>query len=103
MQNKVKKFNESRGVHTKPMPIAARFMDIQSEMGELAKEYLKHSKYGTTNFELEDEFKMEYGDVLYAFLSLGCEVGLDAEECLDKVLAKYQARIDKNKTMGSGN
>ena len=103
MQNKVNEFNETRGVHLKPMPVYARIMDIQSELGELAKEYLKHSKYGTQDFELDEEFKMEFGDVLYSLLSLATEVGMNAEEYLDKVIEKYRARINKNKSMGSGN
>lgn len=103
MQKKVNEFNEKREVHLKPMPVSARLMDISSELGELAKEYLKHSNYGTGEFELEENFKMEFGDVLYSLLSLASEVGINAEEYLDKVIAKYQTRINKNKSMGSGN
>ena len=102
MQNKVKEFNENKSCHRVPMPVYARILDIQSEMGELAKEYLKHSKYGTKEFELEEEFQMEFGDVLYSLLSLADELNINAEECLDRAIKKYQARIDKNKTMGSG-
>ncbi|MBQ7797794.1 MAG: hypothetical protein IJ371_01575 [Clostridia bacterium] len=47
MQNKVKNFNDNRTCHKKPMPTFARILNIQSEMGELSKEYLKNSKYGT--------------------------------------------------------
>lgn len=88
--------------HEKPMPIHARILDIQSELGELAKEYLKNSKYGTQNFDLTEDFKLEYGDVLYSLLSLGNEVGLNAEEELDKVLEKYKKRIIDKNSMGSG-
>lgn len=102
MQNKVKEFNEGKGCHTKPMPTVARIMDIQSELGELAKEYLKNSKYGTMPFELTKDFEMELGDVLYSLLSLANELNIDAENSLNLVLKKYQERIDKNKTMGSG-
>lgn len=84
------------------MPIHARILDIQSELGELAKEYLKNSKYGTQNFDLTEDFKLEYGDVLYSLLSLGNEVGLNAEEELDKVLEKYKKRIIDKNSMGSG-
>ena len=77
-------------------------MDIESEIGELAKEYLKASKYGTQKFEMTDDFKEEFGDVLYAMLSLSNEVGLSAEECLDIALNKMKNRMEKNKTLGSG-
>ncbi len=99
MQQKVKNFNESN--KREPLSVYARLLDIASELGELAKEYLKSSDYGKAEFELDDEFKLEFGDVLYCLMSLANEVGIDAEEQLDKVLAKYQARIDKKNSMGS--
>ena len=89
MQNMVKEFNENKMCHRKKMPESARILDIQSELGELAKEVLKSSKYGTKDFECTEDFKMEYGDVLYSLLSLACEMGIDSEECLSMVLKKF--------------
>ena len=102
MQNKVKQFNDNRTCHKKPMPIHARILDIQSELGELAKEYLKCSKYGTQQFDLKEDFKEEYGDVLYALLSLANKLGISGEECLDIALGKLQSRMEKKNTFGSG-
>ena len=102
MQEKVKQFNDKRTCHKKPMPTYARILDIQSELGELAKEYLKSSKYGTQQFNLEEDFKEEYGDVLYALLSLANELGISSEECLDIALNKLQSRMEKKNSMGSG-
>ena len=101
MQNKVSEFNKNRKVHLEPMPVYARILDIQSEMGELAKEYLKHSSYGTKDFNLKEDFIMEFGDVLYSLLSLAEELEIDAEMCLKLALNKYQERIEKNNSMGS--
>ena len=101
MQNKVSSFNKERGCHSKPMTIPARLLDIESELGELGKEYLKHSNYDTDTFVMSDEFKLEYGDTLYALLSLADEVGISSDECLDMALDKYRKRIEKNKSMGS--
>lgn len=101
MQNKVSNFNKNRGCHTKPMTIPARLLDIESELGELGKEYLKNSNYDTSDFKLTEDFKLEYGDTLYALLSLAEETGISSEECLDMAIAKYQNRINKNKSMGS--
>ncbi|MBP3630152.1 MAG: nucleotide pyrophosphohydrolase [Clostridia bacterium] len=101
MQQKVKSFND---INTREaLPVYARLLDTASELGELAKEYLKSSDYGTQEFEINDDFKLEFGDVLYCLMSLANEVGIDAEEQLEKVLVKYQARIDKKKSMGSEN
>ena len=101
MQDKVSSFNKNRGCHTKPMTVPARLLDIESELGELGKEYLKHSNYDTDTFVMSDEFKLEYGDTLYALLSLADEVGISSSECLDMALDKYRNRIAKNKSMGS--
>lgn len=101
MQNLVKEFNENKMCHKKKMPESARVLDIQSELGELAKEVLKSSKYGTQEFCVSENFEMEFGDVLYSILSLAEEVGVDAECCLKKALKKYQDRIDAKNSMGS--
>ena len=101
MQKKVKEFNENRQFHKKPMPAFARLLDTQSELGELSKEYLKNTKYGTKDFEMTNDFLMEYGDVLYCLLSLANELEIDAEACLDKVIQKYKQRLDKKQSMGS--
>ena len=103
MQNKVKEFNNAKNCHKEPMPVYARLCDVQSEMGELAKEYLKATDYGTKPFAITPDFELEFGDVLYSLLSLATETGIDANCCLDKILDKYQKRINKNKTLGSGN
>ena len=103
MQNKVKTFNENRNSHLKPMPVSARLLDIQSEMGELSKEYLKSTKYGTSNFNLNTDFELEFGDILYSLLSLANELNINAEQCLDLVIKKYQDRLYNKKDMGSSN
>ena len=102
MQNKVKDFNKMRNCHTKPMPVTARVLDIQSEVGELSKEVLKNTKYGTKEFVVSDDFELELGDVLYSLLSLADETGVDADAALNRVLAKYKKRIENNDNMGSG-
>lgn len=102
MQNKVKEFNDSKTCHREPMPIQARLMDIESEIGELEKEYLKSSKYGTKEFQMTDDFKEEFGDVIYAILSLSNEVQINAEECLDISLAKMKRRMEEKNSFGSG-
>ena len=103
MQNLVKEFNETKMCHKEKMPEQSRVLDIQSELGELSKEILKASNYGTKQFVVNEDFEMEFGDVLYSLLSLAVETGVDAETCLKKVLDKYQKRIDEKKSMGSGN
>ena len=103
MQNKVKEFNEKIMVaHEETMPVSARLLDIESEIGELAKEYLKATNYGTTNFGLSLDFEEEFGDVLYALLSLANETGIDCEKSLNVVLNKLESRLKKKNDIGSG-
>ena len=102
MQKKVEEFNNSKTCHLKPMPVYARLMDIESEIGELEKEYLKSSNYGTKEFEVTDDFKEEFGDVVYAILSLSNELGISAEECLKISLEKMKKRMEKTNSFGSG-
>ena len=102
MQQKVRVFNDNMPCHNKQMPTYARILDTQSELGELAKEYLKSTSYGTKKFQIENNFKMEYGDVLYCLLSLANELNIDADECLDLAIEKYKKRIVEKKSMGSG-
>ena len=102
MQNKVKEFNDLKSCHKTPMPVYARLLDIQSEMGELAKEYLKSSKYGTNDFSVTEDFKEEFGDVFYAILSLANELEINVEECVDVSLNKMKVRMEKKGTLGSG-
>lgn len=102
MQNLVKDFNDKKSYHREPMPVYARLMDIESEIGELEKEYLKSSNYGTKEFEVTDDFKEEFGDVVYAILSLSNELGISAEECLKISLEKMKKRMEKTNSFGSG-
>ena len=102
MQNKVKVFNDERSCNKTPMPVHARLMDIESEVGELEKEYLKSTNYGTSEFKITDDFKEEFGDVVYAILSLAGELNISAEECLDVSLEKMKKRMEKNNSFGSG-
>jgi len=105
MFNKVRDYNnwmKEQDVHRKDMPTAARILDIQSELGELSKEYLKQTKYGTEDFVLNDDFVLEIGDCLYSLLSLSDELGIDANFALDRVIEKYKRRVQNKNNMGSG-
>ena len=66
------------------------------------KVVLKNSNYGTIEFEKNENFEMEMGDVLYSLLSLANETQIDIEISLEKVLDKYKKRIENKKDMGSG-
>lgn len=103
MQKIVEEFNKEKSKFYAPMAVGTRLLDIQSELGELSKEYLKSTKYGTCDFTATNDFKLEFGDVLYSLLSLAEETKVDAKECLNLVIEKYKSRLSKNGGLGSNN
>lgn len=102
MQNKVKEFNENI-LKNQPLSASLRILDIQSELGELAKEILKSTNYGKKDFEVTNDFYLEFGDTLYSLLCLANETGINAEESLNAVLDKYHKRFIEKGNAGSGN
>lgn len=76
----------------------ARLLDLVSETGELAKEFLKITSYGLKeDFVKNDCITVEFGDVLFSLLALANSLNIDAGNALDLALAKYEKRIqDKN-------
>ena len=100
MIKKVKDFNKK---NNRKLDVYSRILDLQSEIGELAKEVLKSTKYGEKEFEKTNDFTEEFGDVLYSLISFGLECGVDIENSVDVVLKKYQSRIDLKGNMSSNN
>ena len=62
----------------------------------------------STNDELSSpktstsDFKEEFGDVVYAILSLSNEIQISAEECLSISLEKMKKRMEEKNSFGSG-
>lgn len=81
----------------------ARLLDLSSELGELAKVWLKASAYGMDPQGQPDPeaWRAELGDILFALLSLANESGVDAEQALRQALERYSARIQSAGHPGS--
>ena len=97
-QEIVSKFNEE---HELQMDAHARLLDLQTELGELAKEYLQSSNYGRFRFKDNPRWKEELGDLCYSLLSLANETNVDIEDALNEVLEKYAKRIEHKQDPGS--
>ncbi|MFC6905224.1 MazG-like family protein [Halalkalicoccus tibetensis] len=97
--SRVSEFNDEHGLAMEP---EHRLLDLESETGELAKELLKASEYGTDEFEATEGFEDEFGDVYYSLLSLADECGIDPEEALESSMGKYRERFDSSDSVGSG-
>ena len=98
-QEIVSKFNENHNLH---MDAHARLLDLQTELGELAKEYLQSSNYGKSRFMNNSGWEEELGDLFYSLLSLANETRVNIEDALNTALEKYINRIKSKKDPGSG-
>ena len=88
---------EAYGLGTDPQ---ARMLDLSSEVGELAKEVLKATGYGTRPRAPTPSMEEELGDCLFSLLCLSESLGLEARPALEKVLPKYQRRFAESGEIG---
>ena len=91
-QQRVKDWMARYGLGTDPQ---ARMLDLSSEVGELAKEVLKSTAYGTRSFTPTASLEEELGDCLFSLLCLSQCLGLEGEAALGKALEKYEALCRK--------
>jgi len=87
----------------KPTSVGAWLLDFESEVGELAKEWLKGSDYGRGELELQEGWAEEMGDVFFVLLALAEITDVDLEEALGKAINKYERRIENTGSAASGN
>ncbi|NHN47801.1 nucleotide pyrophosphohydrolase [Halostella sp. JP-L12] len=80
---------------------AYRILDLESEVGEIAKEAAESTDYGDAP-ENVDVASDEIGDALFALLALAESLDIDAGAALDEALAKYRDRLDETGTAASG-
>ena len=78
-QQRVKDWMARYGLGTDPQ---ARMLDLSSEVGELAKEVLKSTAYGTKPFTPTPSLEEELGDCLFSLLCLSQCLGLEGEAAL---------------------
>lgn len=76
--------------------------DMQSELGEVAKEVLKASEYGSQEPVFDDGIADEVGDLYFSLLGLADALGIDLSAALDEALAKYADRLEATGSAGSG-
>lgn len=88
--------------HALEAPISARVLDVVSEAGELAKELLESSDYGSKTPELGASWRGELGDLVFSVLSLANLTDVDLDAALTDTLEKYRRRMASTGTPGSG-
>lgn len=96
LQSQVMEFNRA---NTFTIDTKLRALDLSSEVGEVCK--LAFSE-GTGLQIPKEKWKEELGDTLYSLLSLLTDLGIDADQALSLVLAKYESRIIHHGSSHSG-
>ncbi len=98
MQERVRQFLLRNGIEC---GAEYRCLDLASEVGEVAKEILRGSSYGKEPYAPTPETEEELGDCLFSLLALCCALNVDAQQALERVLEKYEARLRKKGSAGS--
>ena len=86
LQDKVENFCQQ---HNLSKSVEARFLDVVSELGELAKEILLNSNYGKKTIENSERLEEEIGDTIFSLIALSNSVDIDMEvtvTCSDVVI-----------------
>jgi NTP pyrophosphatase (non-canonical NTP hydrolase) len=99
LQNKVLNFVKKNKIETQ---VESRLLDLSSEIGELSKEVLKGSDYGSKKFVNTDEWVNEFGDVFFSLICLANRTEVDLERPLEKALDKYRERTNYKGDISSG-
>lgn len=99
IQLKINEFTEEKGINSR---VDIRIIDLASEVGELSKEVLKGTDYGKKQFRITEGWKNEIGDVLFSLICIANNTDVNLEECLNKVIDKYEKRFAIENDLGSG-
>jgi NTP pyrophosphatase (non-canonical NTP hydrolase) len=91
-QEKVGAFIQQHGWRAKP---EWRLLDLCTELGEIAKELVMQTTYGTqplSSTHRATNLELELGDAYFSLLELANTLGVDLEIALDEALEKYERR-----------
>jgi NTP pyrophosphatase (non-canonical NTP hydrolase) len=80
---------------------SARALDLSSEVGEVCKEILKSTQYGTRAFQPTPNLERELGDAFFSLLTLASSINVDLDAALEQVLVKMRERLEQTGQLGS--
>ncbi len=92
LQEKVEEFCENYSIDH---PMEHRLIDVMSELGEVSKEILENTEYGSTSLTYSNELKEELGDLPYSLITLANALKIDLESAVNTALEKYESRSSK--------
>ena len=90
MQEKVKQLVERYGLSASK---ESRYIDLIAQAGDLGKALLGSSDYGLQELHTSEEIREEAGNLLFSLLALLNDFGIDENEVLDQVIARYEERM----------
>ena len=76
-------------------------LDLLSELGEVAKELLLATNYGTKSAEFSADLSGELGDLLYSVCMLAVSAEIDLDNAFAETLQKYHKRFAQKGHTGS--
>ncbi|MEN8240449.1 MAG: MazG nucleotide pyrophosphohydrolase domain-containing protein [Chloroflexota bacterium] len=82
--------------------VEIRLLDLQSELGELAKEALKGNQYGKSKFTTTPNWEEELADAFFSLVCIANSTGVNLDTALEKALGKYRTRIEERGKADSG-
>lgn len=82
-------------------PLSFRCLDLVSEVGELAKELLDSSSYGSEEFTPTSNWGIEIGDILFSLICIANQTGINLENVLQRSVSKYKRRIGQKGNLAS--
>jgi len=98
-QRRVADFVDAAGLRA---GVESRTLDLVSEVGEVAKEVLKATRYGDAPFDTPPTWEGELADVFFSLACLANATNVDLDAALGGALAKYRARLTARGDAGSG-
>ncbi len=72
-----------------------RILDLLSELGEVSKEILKGTDYGSKPLTQTENLSLEMGDLIFSTLALANSLRINLDDALEEALKKYKKRLDK--------
>jgi NTP pyrophosphatase (non-canonical NTP hydrolase) len=98
-QKAVSTFCQDNNIEASPL---FRLLDLSSELGEIAKEFLHITNYGKDlNIIKTEALEAELGDALFSLICLANSLDINLESSLAKVMEKYAMRIKQTGNPGS--
>ena len=90
LQQTVREFQDE---HDMRLSAELAALDLGTEVGELMKELLLASDYGTQPSRPRENLTAELGDVCYTLLSVALAVDIDLEQALASRLESFRCRF----------